>query len=1198
MATNTRLSGSNPGDPREESDIRYNYNNLQQIICASTKLGSTQPMHSSTDGGTTWSNSSLPEFTGDARQGDPTIDWTSDGTAWTVTIGIDASTNTRLRTYKSTDQGATWIFDSTVTTTQNAMDKQSLWVDHSSASSHQDNMYLIWHNNNPCFVSQRAGPSGTWSAPLQVSGSETTGSTDGGDIKTNPKGDVFAFWPDTGSGSIFVAKSTDGATSFGAPVKIASTAGSFQIGVPAQDNRLVLIYPSGGAYNTATEDFVYACWMDLAGGSGCNSAANAPGSNVNSACKTRIWFSRSTDGGATWSSPIKLNDQSSKNDQIFPRLAVDETSGVLMVVYYDTVLDPGRLKTDLWMQTSSDNGVTWTAASRVTTAETDETSAGAQSNFQYGDYIGLTGHAGNFFACWTDRRSGGAEEIWGAPLPTSSISFIIDQSTYSKDEVTAGSTYAPAYWLQVSGFTNSELNLNNTGDLNNNPNPTPVLTITVDSSLNPTLTAAQLATIASNLPTVNQFGPAPIIPSDTSFAQNPQTFLYPYTISFPSVAGFGALLKDQFVYLTLNASLTVGPVTRTASGNIQLIAGENPRFENVDLQHPNDFPSWLSFDLRFLKMTVPSSGSNQTASRFGATMTTNPADAPGFIATVISNLTAGGGNVSGDTFEGGLSQDEDSSSVEFLPQDSSGNWVFNFAIARVRLKGNTAGAQAVKVRVFFRLFNAQTTASNFDPNTSYRFHSDGVLNGVTVPLLGVQNDSSGQPDYVTIPCFAVPRVNLSSAVSMTTQPEDTPNAYTINVVPGVEVDSFFGCWLDLNRPEQKFLPQTPPTGNFDGPFSGALFSVNEAISRAPHQCVIAEIRYDDAPIPLGASSSTSDKLAQRNIAWIDGPNPGAALSRRMPHPFDIRASSLTAAAPDELMILWGNTPSGSMASFYLPALDAAEILSLAQSAFGTTRLQVLDPHTLQVPTGGVTFIPIPRGTARTAGLLTVDLPPGIKRGEVFNLVVRQITENTATSRPQPPPPPPPRISIPPVAAPEAYVAPPTRTFSWRRQLGAFQVTIVISTKELLLFKEERLYAWLLFIQKAIPIANRWYPVFGRYVDQIAGRVLGFGGDPGKILPSPTGKVPRPKPGHGGPGEFHGKRHYTGKVTGIIYDRFGDFEGFLLLTEHGHEHHFRAREHEIEELIREAWHERMVITVLTEHHEPLVPVSIILRRSPH
>ena len=53
-------------------------------------------------------------------------------------------------------------------------------------------------------------------------------------------------------------------------------------------------------------------------------------------------------------------------------MVVDDTTGILAVVYYDTIKDPNRLKTDIWMQTSKDGGVTWSHAGLTTTAETDE----------------------------------------------------------------------------------------------------------------------------------------------------------------------------------------------------------------------------------------------------------------------------------------------------------------------------------------------------------------------------------------------------------------------------------------------------------------------------------------------------------------------------------------------------------------------------------------------------------------------------------------------------------------------------------------------------------------------------------------------------------------------------------------------------------------------------------------------------------
>lgn len=423
MLTNLRSSGAQ-AFPYSESDIRVNFRHPRRIIAAANAnitTGGAQGQFYSEDHGETWGQSSLPLISGDVFHSDPAVDWTSDGTAWSITIGIDSTVSIlKMHAYKSSDGGATWTFDATFSGVQTNADKGMMWIDHSPSSLFKDNIYTIWHDGAPVFVNRRVASTGTWQVPMQVSDAATIGTGIGGDIKTNSSGEVFAFWPDTGSRNLFVAKSTNGGAVFAAPVAIATTLGSFDIGVPAFAFRRALIYVTAGAYRTTTKNLVYAVWLDLAGGAGCNTPGNEPGTNVLSACKTRIWFSRSTDGGVTWEPARKINDQPTLNDQFNPKLAVDETDGQLAVIYYDTVLDPGRLRTDVWMQTSSDDGVSWGAPIRVTSAPTDETVPGADipggSFFgdQYGDYNGLSAHEGRFYPCWTDRRSGAREEIWTA----------------------------------------------------------------------------------------------------------------------------------------------------------------------------------------------------------------------------------------------------------------------------------------------------------------------------------------------------------------------------------------------------------------------------------------------------------------------------------------------------------------------------------------------------------------------------------------------------------------------------------------------------------------------------------------------------------------------------------------------------------------------------------------------------------------
>lgn len=416
VSPNGRVSGAQTV-PRSEADIRINFWNPLKVVAASNNIGGTgqQAQYYSSDGGATWGQSFLPLTSTDAFHSDPAVDWTSDGTAWSATIGIKGNT-LHMRAYKSIDGGATWTFDNTFSGTQKNTDKELIWIDHSATSAFKDTIYACWHNGNPGYVNRRTGPSGSWGTPIQVTGSESTGTAIGCSLWSNANGDAFVFWPATGNSRIVMAKSTNGGASWGTPKVIATSKDSYDIGVPAMASRRALIYVSGAAYSNGTVNDVYASWVDLTGATGCTAPANEPGTNVSSTCKTRVWFARSTDGGTTWSAPVMTNNQSTLNDQFNQWLGVDPVTGRIALIYYDTAGGTSRKKTDVYYQTSADNGATWSAATKLTTAQTDETVTGADSGNQYGDYNSLSIYASKIFPIWTDRRSAGKEEIWTVPV--------------------------------------------------------------------------------------------------------------------------------------------------------------------------------------------------------------------------------------------------------------------------------------------------------------------------------------------------------------------------------------------------------------------------------------------------------------------------------------------------------------------------------------------------------------------------------------------------------------------------------------------------------------------------------------------------------------------------------------------------------------------------------------------------------------
>jgi len=771
-------------------------------------------------------------------------------------------------------------------------------------------------------------------------------------------------------------------------------------------------------------------------------------------------------------------------------------------------------------------------------------------------------------------------------LSQKTLTFVMQRSTFGEDDVKAatGGAFPQAFFVTVDGLK---------------PTDFPYGGVT---TLSPS--SVQLTHWAPVIPnpggTTIRITPTAVSSDDPDLSPEIQRFTFTYTITFPDLTPFTTPPASAFPeILTLNASLAANTGALSASQPIELILAADPFFSSES----NGGSYWLSEDIRVFY-------AEQGSTLFGApALGTTPADAQNFIQWIIGNISGPlGTGTNGDTFES-LPTAEGSALLSLLPNatNSPHNAIFNFAIARVRLNGESE--QAKKVRAFFRLFQSQSVNVPYQaavsssgvsaPTGAYRQYSDGTVDGFKTPLLGISSDGT---EYITVPCFASARQpNTTVANNMTTQ-EDSPNVKTITPVPGETVYTYFGCWLDNNQMAQVF--PFAPGANPDGPFSGTLNSVSQVIDRGGHQCIVVEVVDDDAPIINNATPGTSDKIAQRNLAFTTVANPGLTDSRLATHTFEIRRSPFTLTTdemPDELMIDWGNVPVGSVASIYLPAVQSADVLSLAARMYTVHNLIATDANTLECKTGGITYIPIPQGSGpHYAGLFSVQLPLGIKHGQEFRIVVRQITSSFEDLKGVAP--------NNPVIDAESSRA--VRLSRRRFVYGAFQINIPVSVKTEMLIPEERNLSFFKWIQEAIPTTSRWYPVFQRFVAQLVGKVTALGGDGSSVPPTQTGIWPG-LPGFGtgsGKGPHHGLEPcpgtgehacyaVTGKVDGIIYDHFGDFEAFLLETFEGNCLRFVSHELAVLKLVQRAWSHRILVTVRVHKDRKERPLEIVLHGAP-
>jgi hypothetical protein len=157
---------------------------------------------------------------------------------------------------------------------------------------------------------------------------EGANNVQGAFVAVGPGHAVYVFWLDQSAGEgtrniIKVRKSTDHGLTFGAPVTVATLRGTaingnlnLQGGFRSNSFPQAVVNPVNG--------HLYVVYNDLTTG----------------ADQADVYLRRSTNGGTSWSAAIRINNDSTLNDQWQPTIAVSPDGTRLFIGFYDRRLDP------------------------------------------------------------------------------------------------------------------------------------------------------------------------------------------------------------------------------------------------------------------------------------------------------------------------------------------------------------------------------------------------------------------------------------------------------------------------------------------------------------------------------------------------------------------------------------------------------------------------------------------------------------------------------------------------------------------------------------------------------------------------------------------------------------------------------------------------------------------------------------------
>ncbi|ANM31763.1 hypothetical protein ABI59_22675 [Acidobacteria bacterium Mor1] len=348
-------------DPTDPNNIVVGWREFGTITNDFRQAG----MAFSLDGGLTWNNDG-PLDPAQFRS-DPVIAADNNGDF----VYYSLSTVTTTEVFLSSDKGATW----SAPISSPGGDKNWMVIDQSPTSIGDGHVYLLWNSQFTCCAAgtdfARSTDGGaTWGPALAMPQKPKWGTLD-----TNSSGQLFVVGANLAATSHLILRSSNARDSSQTPTfelaqSIDLGGNTSSGGTPNPGGLLGQVWVAADRSGTATDGNVYVL-----------GSVNPPGSDP-----MDVHFIRSTDDGATWTSPIRVNDDTGNAWNWFGTMSV-APNGRIDVVWNDTRGDASGTMSELYYAYSTDAGDSWSGGVAISPAF-DSTVGWPQQN-KIGDYYDM-----------------------------------------------------------------------------------------------------------------------------------------------------------------------------------------------------------------------------------------------------------------------------------------------------------------------------------------------------------------------------------------------------------------------------------------------------------------------------------------------------------------------------------------------------------------------------------------------------------------------------------------------------------------------------------------------------------------------------------------------------------------------------------------------------------------------------------------